>query len=225
MGSPWAEHPLVGTPSHRAPSVRQAGGDGGSGFDQRRMRRRLRSRRHALWRRSLRGSTLPSRPVRRRASRRRLARTPPPIPSAASPAAIAPGAARSRPYSSRTAGHTRSSISFETSSGPCSGWGAIGGRNAICTRLSLGSAPRQRCEVPVIAAGTIGAPCRARAGRRRGAASPARPAPRRGCLPGTRRPDRQRAGSHGPSRWPARRRRRGAREMPPAGETTNPADP
>jgi hypothetical protein len=95
---------------------------GGDGSDQRRLRRRFRTRRRVCWRRSLRGLTLPSSPVRRRASRRRLTRTLSPTPSATRPAAIPPALARRRPYSSWTADHTRSSISFETSSGRGSGW-------------------------------------------------------------------------------------------------------
>lgn len=90
----------------------------------------------------------------RRASSCRLASIPPPIPVAARPAAISPGLARRRPYSSTTAGHTRSSINSETGSASSHpGPGTTAGRKATYTRLSRGSDQRHRCEVPVSATG------------------------------------------------------------------------
>lgn len=74
----------------------------------------------------------------RRASSCRLASIPPPIPVAARPAAISPGLARRRPYSSTTAGHTRSSINSETGSASSHpGPGTTAGRKATYTRLNL----------------------------------------------------------------------------------------
>jgi hypothetical protein len=80
------------------------------------------------------------------------------MPIASRAVTTTPGEASKRPYSSCTAGQTRSSISSEAgSSASAARSGRTGARNVSCTRLSLGSAPRQRCEVPVIAAGMISA--------------------------------------------------------------------
>ena len=115
------------------------------------------TRRHALRRRSLRDTTTPSNRVRRRASRRRLARTPLRL--------RVRRAQRRSPRRWRGDGRTplgppatrarRSASRPRPDEAPA---GCDGGRNATCRRFSSGSAQRQRCEVPVIAAGTIGAP-------------------------------------------------------------------
>ena len=130
---------------------------------------------------------------------------------------------RRRPDSSRTAGHTRSSITSSISPWPLDACGMTAGRNAICTRLSFGSAPRQRWDVPVIAAGTIGVPV----------SSASLPAPWCGDPERVRRLDacafgeydhaaRRRTGSLAPSPWPARRRRHAAPETLPGAGTANP---
>ena len=63
-------------------------------------------------------------------------------------AAIAPGVALSRPYSSRTAGHTMLSMSWAAAI-------ATGGRKATSTRRGFGTGPSHRCDVPDMAVGTI----------------------------------------------------------------------
>ena len=83
------------------------------------------------------------------------ATSPPPIPSAASAAAISPGRPRSRLYSVSTSGHSCSSTSVAGGLGrggqlarPGSARRTRPGRGEAC-----GSGPRKRSSVPVIAAG------------------------------------------------------------------------
>ena len=98
-----------------------------------RPRPRSRTRQPAR-RRSRRGLTMPSRRGgRARSTCRRTSR--PPRPAAASAAPIAPGVARSRPYSSCTAGHTRPSISSSASA-------ATGARKETSIRRGLGRGSR-----------------------------------------------------------------------------------
>ena len=75
---------------------------------------------------------------------RRWASTPPPIPSAVSPAAISVGRARRRWNSSSTSGETIPSTTSAAPSGvTASSPTSTGGANATCTRRGFGNGPRK----------------------------------------------------------------------------------
>ena len=117
--------------------------------------RRIRRRSGAHTRRGLAVSGARAAATCARRARWRCTSSPPPIPSAARPAAITLGRARSRLYSPSTSGHSCSSTSSPAASG-------VDGQlvrprsaraNATCTRRGLGIGPRKSFSVPVIAVG------------------------------------------------------------------------